>query len=198
MRSFGQHPLTATIVAGVLALAACGGEQRELAGFPLAAAPAVAGVTLPDLTKGGTPFALKAGSGELLLVYFGYTTCPDFCPATLSNVNLARRQLDDPSQVDFAMITVDPERDLPVLADYVTGFLADGHALGTDDPDALARAADPFLVTYEVREVDGETQVGHSTLLYAVDDAGNVLLAWPPEVTVDDLAADIEQLLEPE
>jgi protein SCO1/2 len=196
MRPFGVRWLPATIVASALALAACGTDQHELVGFPVAAAPGVAEVSLPDLTNGGEPFALRAGSGELLLVYFGYTHCPDFCPATLSNVKIARRQLDDPSQVDFAMITVDPERDLPVLADYVTGFLPDGHALGTDDAEALARAAEPFFVTYEVREVDGETEVGHTTLLYAVDDAGKVVLAWPPEVDVDDLAADLEQLLE--
>lgn len=181
----------------IVALAACGGSDRELVGGPLASVPPVtADISLPDLTDGGAEFRLTASPGELLLVYFGYTNCPDFCPTTLSNVKLARQQLDEPERIDMAMVTVDPDRDLAVLAEYVTGFSPDFHALGTDDPQALARAAEPFQVTYEVREVDGEVQVGHTTALYAVDETGAVVVRWRPDVTIDDLAADLDQLLD--
>jgi protein SCO1/2 len=192
-----KRRIVASIVAAVtITLAACGSESREMAGAPLEPVPQVGAISLPDLTNGGSEFALRAAPEGLLLVYFGYTNCPDFCPTTLSNVKLARQQLDDPERIDLAMVTVDPGRDLPVLAAYVTGFLPEAHALGTDDPEALAAAAAPFQVAYDVREVDGEIQVGHTTALYAVDDGGRMVLRWRPDVTIDALAADFEQLLD--
>lgn len=189
-------------VAVSMLLAACGGgdEPRELSGYRRDPAPVVADLELPDLSNGDEPFALRAEAGELLLVYFGYTNCPDFCPTTLSDVRLARRQLDDPSMVDVAMIAVDPDRDLPVLSDYVGSFFPDdGHALGTADASLLARVAAPFGATYEVITNDeGEIEVGHRTDLYAVDDQGRIALTWPFGTSNDDLAADFEQLLSAE
>ena len=172
----------------------------ELAGYARDPAPVVGDFELPDLSNGGEPFALRAEPGELLVVYFGYTNCPDFCPTTLSDVRLARRELDDPSAVDVAMVTIDPDRDLPILAEYVDGFFPDdGHALGTDDPSLLADVAAPFGTSYEVVEnAEGEIEVGHRTDLYAVDDEGRIALTWPFGVTKDALAADLEHLLDRE
>ena len=185
---------------GPLGPAAGGGsaQSRELAGYTRDPAPVVGEFELPDLSHGGEPFALRAEPGELLVVYFGYTNCPDFCPTTLSDVRLARRELDDPSAVDVAMITIDPDRDLPVLADYLGGFFPDdGHALGTDDPALLAAVAAPFGTSYEVAANEaGEIEVGHRTDLYAVDDEGRIALTWPFGVSKDELAADFEHLLD--
>lgn len=184
---------------GSLLLAACGGPPRELAGYRREPAPVIADLALPDLSNGGEPFTFRADPGELLVVYFGYTNCPDFCPTTLSDVRLAKQLLDDPGAIDVAMVTVDPSRDLPVLADYVGGFFDDGHALGTDDPGELVAAAGPFGVQYEVGAADdGEVEVAHTTQLYAVDDTGTLVLTWPFGTTKDDLAADFEQLLDDE
>lgn len=174
-------------------------EPREFVGYRRDPAPNLADLSLPDVSDGGDEFALRADPGELLVVYFGYTNCPDFCPTTLSDVRLALRSMepDDAEQIDVAMITVDPERDLPVLADYVGGFFADGHALGSDDPSALARVAAPFGVQYEVvTNDDGEVEVAHTTQLYALDDEGDLAMTWQFGVTKDDLAADFEQLLD--
>jgi protein SCO1/2 len=188
-----------TLVAmlGAGALAACGGGSRELAGYSVEPLPAVGDIVLPDLTNDGTDFALRADAGRILLVYFGYMNCPDFCPNTMSNVKLARERLDDPASLEMAMVTVDPARDLDGLARYVTDFIPDAHALGTDDDDELARAAAAFGVSYDVStDSSGEIDVAHTTLLYAVDDTGHVVLAWPFGVSIDDLAADIDQLLD--
>ena len=174
-------------------------EPREFVGYRRDPAPNLADLSLPDVSDGGDEFALRADPGELLVVYFGYTNCPDFCPTTLSDVRLALRSMepDDAEQIDVAMITVDPERDLPVLADYVGGFFDDGHALGSDDPSALARVAAPFGVQYEVAtNDDGEVEVAHTTQLYALDDEGDLAMTWQFGVTKDDLAADFEQLLD--
>jgi protein SCO1/2 len=180
-----------------IALASCGGEARQLAGYSVEPVPAVGDIVLPDLTNDGADFALRADAGKVLVVYFGYTNCPDFCPNTLTNVKLARQQLDDPAALEMAMVTVDPARDLPTLAGYVTGFIPDAHALGTTDDSQLAQAASAFGVSYEVStDSNGQPEVAHTTLLYAVDDTGHVVLAWPFGVSIDDLAADIDQLLD--
>jgi protein SCO1/2 len=196
----GARVLTAAVVltVGVLTLAACGGSgSRELAGYNVEPVPAVGDITLPDLTNENTAFPLRADPGKILLVYFGYTNCPDFCPNTMANIKLARQKLDDPSKLEMAMVTVDPGRDLGTLASYVTGFIPDGHALGTEDDDALRQAATAFGVSYDVStDSTGQTQVAHTTLLYAVDSAGHVVLAWPFGVSIDDLAKDVDYLLD--
>jgi cytochrome oxidase Cu insertion factor (SCO1/SenC/PrrC family) len=115
----------------------------------------------------------------------------------MANIKLARQKLDQPADLEMAMVTVDPIRDLDTLATYVTGFIPDGHALGTDDDAALSRAASAFGVSYDVStDAGGDSEVAHTTLLYAVDADGHVVLAWPFGVSIDDLAADIEFLLD--
>jgi protein SCO1/2 len=204
------RPFVGALVCCASLLAACGGDgaggssgvfddvpaDRELVGYVSDPAPSVGDVTLPDLTDGDAAFALRAQPGDLLLVYFGYTNCPDFCPTTMSDVKLASQRISDPDRVEVAMVTVDPSRDLAILSDYVTSFVAGGHALGTSDDTALERAAAPLGVTYEVRTAaDGSTQVGHTTALYGLDDTGTLVVTWPFGVTIDDLATDLAQLL---
>lgn len=188
----------ALAVVGLVTLAACGGEDsHDLTGYRIEPVPEVAHVALPDLTAGGEPFAFRADPGELLLVYFGYTNCPDFCPGTMSNVKLARQRIDDPERIDVAMVTIDPGRDIDVLPGYVRSFVPEAHALGTDDFAQLDVAAGAFGVSYQVTQApDGEIEVSHTTSLYAVDDAGRVVLTWPFGVTIDELADDLEHLLD--
>jgi protein SCO1/2 len=198
-------------IAATLLLVACGDDSadddggtievdagRELAGYRRDPAPEVGELSLPDLTADGAEFPLRAEDGHLLAVYFGYTNCPDFCPTTLSDLRLATRRMDpaDAERVDLAMITVDPDRDIPVLADYVTSFMEQGHALGTTDAARLAEVAAPFGAGYEVTTDDeGEIEVAHTTSLYLVDDQGELVLTWQFGVPIDDLAADLTQLL---
>ena len=197
--SRARRPVAGLLLA-MVALVACGGDEpRELAGYRREPAPAVGQFALPDLSDGGSDFPLRADDGGVLVVYFGYTNCPDFCPTTLSDLRLATRRLDDglASRIDVAMVTVDPDRDLPVLDDYVASFFDDGHALGTDDPATLAEVAAPFGVSYDVTETSsGEIEVAHTTALYAIDDTGDLVLTWQFGVSIDDLAADLTQLLE--
>jgi protein SCO1/2 len=187
----------ARLAATLLALAACGSEPHEFTGYRSEPAPQVGGTALPDLAHDGADFALRAQPDDLLLVYFGYTNCPDACPATLGDTAIAEQQieLDSPGaaeRIDVAMITVDPHRDLPVMADYVAAFHADGHALGTDDPAALRATAEAFGASYEVDGAD----VGHSTHLYAVDDTGTVVMTWVWPTELPALTADLRELLE--
>jgi protein SCO1/2 len=196
--------LAAVAAVAVLTTTACGGgDDHELVGLTRDPEPQVDDTPLPDVADGGKPFTFKAPAGGLLIVYFGYTNCPDVCPTTLADLKVALADLgDDASRVATAMVTVDPQRDTAVLADYVQSFVPGAHALATDDQAALQAVAGPFGVSYSVTtSPTGEVQVAHSSYLFAVDDAGKLVLTWP--VTADaetttsakDLAADMEQLL---
>jgi protein SCO1 len=186
------------VAVAVLALASCGSGDRELVGYTNEPAPQVDAVALPDVSEGGEPFTLRAQPGGLLVVYFGYTNCPDVCPTTMADVRAALRQLgDDAERVDVAMVTIDPDRDTAVLADYVRSFVDGGHALATDVADDLRAVANSFGVTYLVEtNAAGEIDVVHTPFLYVVDDAGQLALTWQFGVPADDLAGDLEQLLE--
>ncbi len=203
----GRRPAAITgAVVLMLGTVGCGGDSRELAGYVREPKPQVGDVALPDGTNDLEPFALTAQPGGLLVTYFGYTNCPDFCPTTMSDLKLALARIDGPERVQVAMVTVDPDRDFVrnpdlcdeavVLACYVTSFIDGAHALGTDDPALLERAAAPLGVAYNVTTNGDDIEVGHTTSLYAIDDQGELVLTWQYGVTIDDLAADLEQLLD--
>ena len=192
-----------TVLAAVALVACGGGGDHELVGLTRDPPPQVDGVELPDIAAGGAPFAFRAPADGLLVVYFGYTNCPDVCPTTMADLKLALEDVgDDAERVEVAMVTVDPARDTPVLAAYIQSFFPGAHAIATDDQSALQSVAGPFGVSYEVRTApDGEIQVGHSSNLFAVDDAGRLVLTWSVgggegTARADDLAGDIRQLLE--
>jgi protein SCO1 len=188
----------AVLAAIAVGAAGCGGSDRQLVGMTRDPEPQVDAVALPDVANGGQPFDFRAAPDGLLVVYFGYTNCPDICPTTMSDLRAALTELGDQAErVDVAMVTVDPERDTDVLADYVRGFVSNGHAIATDDQAALQSVAGPFGVSYEVfTSPAGEVEVGHSSNLFVVDDTGTLVLTWSFGTTSDELAGDLEQLLD--
>jgi protein SCO1/2 len=181
-------------------MASCGGDgDRELVGYTLEPAPQVDEVALPDVSRDGEPFELRAQPGGLLIVYFGYTNCPDICPTTMSDVRTALRQLgDDADKVGVAMVTIDPDRDTPVLADYVNSFVEGG-------PCARHRRRGPNCAPSPIRSASA---ISSSRTLPARSKSPTprsctssttpvrLALTWQFGVTADDLAGDLEQLLE--
>ncbi len=162
-------------------------------------APMVDGNSIPSLTDPGSDITFQAAPGEFQLVFFGYTHCPDVCPTTLADLTVAMRKLpeSEAAKVDTVMVTIDPDRDLDVLADYVQSFLPEGEAGGTDDPARLQAVADAFGVTYAVTpNDDGEVDVTHSGFVYVVDDQGRLVLTWPFGTTSDAMASDLAILFE--
>ena len=189
---------TAVAAAAGVAVASCGGE-RELVGLTRDPEPVVDVAPVPDVSRDGEPFRFVAAEDGLLVVFFGYTNCPDVCPTTLAQL---RRGLDDldadeASRIDAVMVSIDPERDRDVLADYIDSFLPGGHAVATDDDSLLQQVALAFGVSYQVTtRPNGDVDVSHSdTGLFAVDDSGTLVLTWPYGSSSDDIAADLEQLL---
>lgn len=181
-----------------VAAASCGSGSDELSGFVRTPLPSVAAVTLPDAGAGGAPFAMEASPGGLLLVYFGYTSCPDVCPTTLADLKKVFAALgDDAGRVTFAMETIDIDRDTDaIITSYVQAFLPDGHGLRADDDATLRAAADAFGANYKVtKDADGHYEVQHTAHLYAVDDEGLIRVTWAFGTAPEAIMHDIRQLL---
>ncbi|MGE0877351.1 MAG: SCO family protein [Acidimicrobiia bacterium] len=187
------------MVATVLGLAACGGDPpASLTGVVRTPFPVVGSAALPDVADGGKPFAFTAPSGEVLVVYFGYTSCPDICPTTMSHLKLALEGLGPKRErVDVAMVTIDPERDTDlVLTKYVRSFVPDAHPLRTTTDRDLRAAAAAFGADYVVtKDAAGVEEVGHTAYLYAVDDQGRLRVSWPFGVTAADIEHDLSYLI---
>lgn len=206
--------MVAALVLGVAVLAAaCGsssdsssattaaGEDAELSGITRPEPLQVGDVTVPDATTGGEggDFTMKAAPGELLIAYFGYTSCPDICPTTLADLRTAFEQVGPAADaVDVAMVTVDPERDTgPKLSNYLGSFFDRYHALREPDLARVAEIEAPFGASSSVvHQDDGTVEVGHSAITYVIDDTGEVLVEWPFGTEPDAMASDLEVLLE--
>lgn len=182
----------------------CGSVDDSLVGMVRDEPLVVSDVTVTDVTSDGAYrdhdglFTMTAEPGRLLVVYFGYTNCPDLCPTTMAALRGARADLgDDGDRFDVAMVTVDPERDRPeVLNGYLAGFGELFHALRPVSADELLAAEAAFLASSTVTTgPDGEVEVGHSATTYVVDEGGRVLVEWPFGVTKDGMANDLRILL---
>ena len=156
-------------------------------------------VSLPDVTSHSTSSAtnlvMRAPAGELFAVYFGYTACPDLCPATLAAWKSAINRLKDADRerLSFVFITVDPERDTAeVLNDYVGSFVDRYRVVRTTDLSELQSAMDAFLAAANVRMVNGRTEVEHTTVTYIVDSSGRVVIEWPFGTTADGMENDLK------
>jgi protein SCO1/2 len=172
--------------------------ERPLTGLQRQSPPDVSSVTFAD-ARTGQPFTSTPAAGELSLVYFGYTSCPDVCPTTLSDLRRALRQLgDDASRVELTFVTVDPGRDTATVLDgYVGSFVTRYHTVRIDDPAALARAEEPFGARSSTGppRADGTYDVTHTAGMYVVDDTGHIVLEWPFGTPSDAAATDLEILL---
>ncbi len=158
-------------------------------------------ISLPAASHESVPLQMIAEPEGLLVVYFGYTSCPDICPTTLGDLRSAMSQLgDDSERIEVAFLTVDPERDTDfITTKYVQTFFPDAYALRTDDPEELATAARAFGAAYEVAKTsDGSVEVGHSAFLYAVNSDGTILVQWPFGMSSELIRNDLIYLLDQE
>lgn len=156
----------------------------------------------PDFTlniAGGKSIRLSDFRGKLVLLYFGYTFCPDVCPATLGAVTQALRQLGGKAdEVQVIMISVDPERDTPEkLAEYVRHFNPTFIG-GTNAPEEIAKIAALYGVFYEKKPAPDSAAgylIDHTAALMAIDRDGYLKLVLPFGVTGDEIADDLRYML---
>jgi protein SCO1/2 len=136
--------------------------------------------------------------GHIVMLYFGYTYCPDVCPTTLANIDdILKRLGPEAQQVRVLFVTVDPKRDtLPVLAAYTKNFGPDVVGLrGTDDE--IAALARRYRVVYSVTIDPKEKSyaVTHSSAIYVFDRTGAARLLVPSLATTSpDIAGTADDL----
>lgn len=128
--------------------------------------------------------------GKLMIVYFGYTFCPDICPGDLQAITLALDQLGPlAAKVQPIFITIDPERDNNVLAQYVSAFHPTLIGL-TGTPDQICEVANSYKAFYtKVRgNRTGDYSIDHAGVIYLMGRDGKYLGFMPPQTAPDRLA----------
>ena len=156
----------------------------------------------------GGPFTLVDGtgatvtdatfSGKWMLVYFGYTHCPDACPTALQDMANALDMLD-PAQrkkVAIVFITVDPERDTPtVMKDYVSNFGAPIAAL-SGSAEQIAAAAKEYRVYYAKHPTEGGGyDMDHSSVIYVMNPDGDFVANFTHETPPAQIAAKLKAMV---
>lgn len=159
---------------------------------------------LPDLQftltgDNGKPMTEAAFKGDVTLVFFGYTHCPDVCPETMARLAEVMQQLGhDADHIRIAFISVDPRRDTPpILHAYVQAFDA-AHAVGlTGSDSAIAELARRYRVAYELGKPgpDGNYEVTHSAAIYIFDPTGHIRLIATDSDTAAELEHDLRELV---
>lgn len=188
--------LLAALAGAALALAAC--QPHQFTAATLEPAKPLADFELP--AADGSTFRLSDHRGELLLVYFGYTFCPDVCPTTMLEARRAVEALgDDAENVRLVMVSVDPDRDTPDrLQEYVTNFHPTFMGARTTDLDALDAVLADFGAYYQIEEApEGSDNypVTHTASLFLVDREGRLRALFPYGATGQQIADDLRQLL---
>ena len=154
------------------------------------------GKSLELTDHAGRPRKLEDFRGKAVVVFFGFTHCPDICPTTLADLSSAIKSLGpDAEKVQVLFVTVDPERDTKdVLAKYVTAF--DPRFLGMyGDAAATQRVAKEFKVYFEKRKTGASYSVDHSGQSYVIDPQGRLRLFVRHDRIASDLADDLRVLL---
>ena len=192
-RSFFQMRHALLVLA--LALAACGrGEMR-------AGVTDISGV-MPDLhfalerANDGAVVSADAYRGKVVVLYFGYTHCPDECPTTLANLAQVMKTLGARAKdVRVLFVTVDPARDTaPVLKTYVNAFAPQIDGLRGSD-NAIAKLARRYRVLYSVTPTAKDVEVMHSDSTFLFDGRGHAREVMTDTSDTKGVADDIAALL---
>lgn len=160
--------------------------------------PAVAAPDFALTDEAGQPFALSDLRGQWILLAYGYTTCPDVCPATLNILKRAKEELGPlAANVRVVFVSIDPERDtVAVMENFVHHFGADFKGL-TGTPEEVAVAAKAYGAKYEKWDI--QTAIGylmkHSAFVYLIDPEFQWRVTFPFGVLPNEIAADLQYLM---
>jgi len=194
--------ISAGVVAGVCqfawgATAAQGDLDTGFAGLLLEPAKTLTARAL--LTHDGSAIRFpRAAAGRLQIVFFGYTHCPDVCPATLYKIKQLKNNLGEFSgAVDFYLVTVDPVRDTPAQLKQFVAFYDPGLTGITGEPKAVQALQNELGV--QTRKFQGKSALTytleHSVFLYLLDQQGKLKLMFPASASIDAMRHDIGRLL---
>ncbi len=188
------HALLLHLLLVCLVLACC--TKPDFNNIDISGAAYARDFTLTD--AGGARRSLADYRGKVVVLFFGYTHCPDVCPATLAQLAQARRLLGtDADRVQVLFVTLDPERDTPqLLQRYVPAF--DPSFVGlTGSRQQIEAAAREFKVFFQ--KVDGPTAdsytLDHSAGSFVFDPQSRVRLYLSERARPDQIAPDLKRLL---
>lgn len=160
--------------------------------------PPLTAAEIPLTDQHGNPFRLADYRGKVVLLFFGYTYCPDVCPATMAELRAARSMLkpEQAARVQVVFITVDPARDTPEsIQEYVSRI--DPTFLGLSGTEQeLSAVWKAYGVFREIEPTDGGSYlVAHTSRVYVIDVNGNFSLSFAFGTPPADVANDLRILL---
>ena len=193
-----------TIIAGLLALVVLGVAlfwHPEMPERPIPRAAIAAGGDF-TLQSAAGPVSLKDYRGKLVLVYFGYTFCPDICPTSLAATAEGLKQLtpEEAARVAMIFISVDPKRDTPERLKEYAEFFHPAIVGATGTPEVIAEIAKRYGVFYAEQKVDtagGGYVVDHSSDTFVIAPDGQLVAkiahATPPDQVVAAIRKQLQQ-----
>jgi protein SCO1/2 len=195
-RVFSKAALALGLAGAVWGLSGCGEDKPSFRGVDITGADYALGWELSD--QDGQVRTLKDFAGKAVVVFFGFTQCPDVCPTALQEMAQAKQLLGaDGAKLQGIFITVDPERDTPeLLKAYMENFGLDFVAL-RPTPEQLPKVTKDFKIYY--KKVEGKTPTSytmdHSAGSFTFDPQGRIRLYNRHASGAETLAADVKILL---
>lgn len=166
-----------------------GGQVKPIA----AAAP----IELTD--QDGRPFSLADLKGNVVVLYFGYTTCPDLCPTTLSDFTAVKAALGKQADaVRFGLVTVDPERDTPERLQHYLEFFDPAFIGLTGSAEQISTVEREYGVIAKRVDFPGTSTgylMDHTSVIYVIDSKGMMRVTFQYGADPNDIADDIRHLL---
>ena len=179
-------------------LTACQPDKPQFKAIDITGADYAQGFQLTD--SNGQQRSLADYKGKVVVVFFGFTQCPDVCPTTMNEMAQVKKLLGtDGDKLQVVFISIDPERDTPeVLKAYMGSFDPSFAGLYAASPDALAALAKDFKIYY--KKVDGKTptsySMDHTAASYVYDPQGRLRLYARYGMGAQAMADDIRLLLQ--
>ena len=195
MKKFLLIPFFAILLAVLSACAALRPPEFHGATYTNPAAPP--NFSLPS-TQGGN-FTLNEHTGKVVLLFFGYTYCPDVCPATMGKIKTALTQMssEESQNVEVVFVTIDPERDtLDKLGEYLGAFNL-GFVGAVPTLEQLEQLKADYGIVADKLEIqpDGSYLMAHTGLVYVLDKQGHLRLGFFDDTTAESMVHDLEILL---
>lgn len=191
---------TLTVLGLLLALSSCSGSDTDWNAKNLRG-------LMPDLefkltASDGKPFTAEDRAGQVRLLFFGFTNCPDICPATMARLQNSIEQMPEGmrDEVTLLFVSVDPKRDTPErIGDYVD-FFGDRIVGLTSDEKTLRTLAKRYRTTFGYGKPDdeGHYDVSHSSAVYVFDGQGRARLLIRSDQSIAEISEDLTTLVRQE
>lgn len=159
---------------------------------------------MPDLEfeltgTDGEPFTPEDRAGQVRLLFFGFTNCPDICPATMARLQNAVKQMPEAmrDEVTLLFVSVDPERDTPERIGEFVDFFGDNIVGLTSDEETLRTLAKRYRTTFGYGKPDenGDYDVSHSSAVYVFDGQARARLLIRSDQSISQISEDLETLV---